>query len=391
MKKVTCIFLTIVLLMCSAVPAVATTYYASNPVYVTTSDPNDTVTQYEILWGVAGTHNATITSATVKLQIQDRDQVSVNWCDSSGDTFDTTSVNTGSSTVNLTPPSGAYGASLVLTSSSETGSRWAWWYSVTNSQGNTTIFPDPNTGSGGGSTTIDLSPVVSALQIIQGQLTDIQDQLDSLTSNSSSSSSQLGDIITAINNQTSDIGDILDDMSTQLDTISGQLTSIMGKLDDIDSDILDIYNYISTPRTSQPFTLDLPEITIDPTPPDITEAPQQPYVYNKNLPEMPPFIDSPGPISLAPDPVAMVHDPPPEVDVPLAVDPVTKENPLQIDPVTKDSPLQMDPVSRENPLQMDTVTMETPRTVDNPIQIDQPRDRDNPISPDLPLVPDPPR
>jgi len=97
------------------------------------------------------------------------------------------------------------------------------------------------------------------------------------------------DIVAAIQEQTEAIGEQIEDMSTQ---ISGHLTTIQGQLNDIDSDILDIYDYISTPRTSQPFTLDLPEITIDPTPPDITETPQQAYEYNRNLPEMPSFIAS---------------------------------------------------------------------------------------------------
>lgn len=383
MKKVTCIFLTIVtLLMFSAAPAVATTYYASDPVYVTTSDPNDTVTQSEILWGVAGTHNATITSATVKLQLKDGDQVSVNWCDSSGDTIDTSSVNTGSSTVSLSPPSGAYGALLELDSGSESGSRWAWWYSVTNSQGNTTIFPDPDTngsGGSGGETPVDLGPVVDELQVIQYQITNVQNKMDNVVS-------QLSTISSQIDSATSEISGKLDDISGQLTTITGQLTTIQGQLDDIESDIEDIYDYISTPRLSQPLTTNLPNITFDPTPPAVTEPQQQPYLYNRPTQQMPSFIDSPGPLPISPDPVTMEHEP-----AAIVAQPRLADQPVTLDPVTKEEPRTTNPVTVEEPRTQDPVARETPRITESPIQMNEPITRDNPITPDAPLVPDQPR
>lgn len=403
MKKVSYLTVAVALFFLFTYPALATTYTASSPVYVSSSTSNTTVVQTDILWGVQLTHDVPITSGTVSFSLQQGDQVSVNWLDSSGNLVTTTNLDTSGASASVSAPSGAYGAQLVLNTGSSTGDRTAWWTSVANANGDSTSFPAPSTGGGSteDGTTIDITPIVDSLQVIQDQLTTIQGQLDNISSGSSTSSGQLEDIVSAINNETSTLGGKLDDVTGQLDSIGGQLDDIKGQLDTIDSHVVDIYDYISTPRTSQPFTMNLPQMTVDPTPPPITEPPQQPYTYDRNLPQMPPFIDSPGPLPLAPDPTAMAHDPPAQInpprqaEQPLTPDPVNRQQPMTVDPVTRDNPLQPDPVNREQPIAQDPVTREAPRTItpsviEQPITMSAPVGTETPYERTAPIVPDPP-
>jgi len=388
-------------------PVFAALYTASNPVYVSTSIPNTSVEQSEILWGViypnSSIHNGVLTSGTVRFSIQPGDQVSINFVDSSGNFMSTMSLDTSSSSVTFNAPFGAYGAKLVLNTGSSTGDRAAWWSSGSNSFGNTTTFPPPNIGDVGNGgvgktdgTDVDLTPVVDELQMIVLKL----DSIISKINTSNGSSVDLSGVISAINDQTSEIGSRFDDVTSGLNDIKGQLNTlnshavdIKDKLDILDNHVVDIYDYLSTPRSSEPFSVDLPTMTVDPTPPPITEPQQQPYVYNRQSPQMAPFVDSPGPLPLAPDPTTMPHDSPREIDSPVQKDPVSMDSPRTLDPVSMDSPRQpdpimtQDPVIKEEPRTLDPVSMDAPIQPEPEREIEQPRGRENPLQPDPPLTP----
>lgn len=81
-------------------------------------------------------------------------------------------------------------------------------------------------------------------------------------------------------------------------------------INDIDKTVKHIDEYITTPKTSQPFNVDMPKINIDSTPPTITETQQQPYKYDKPAPQMPQSVESPGPLPKTPDPVVIKNNQP---------------------------------------------------------------------------------
>lgn len=345
--------------------------------------------QGDMLWGETGAHRYTITAASIKTSLQSGDQVQVNWYDSSGDYFDYSIVSSSS----VTPPSGAYGAKIVLTSSSSSGDRWAWWSSATSSHGDTTHFPDPDTGGsgggGGGDVIIDLSPVVNEIQVVQGQLVTIIGKLDDLIANGGGgggTGGDFGDVVAAIQSQTSAIG-------TKFNQVNGNLETIQWQLDTLDSHVVDIYDYISTPRTAAPFSVDMPEIIIDPTPPPIGDPPQPPYKYNRQPKQPPPFADSPGPLPFAPDPFVMEHDPPAtinpptQIEQPRELDPVNIQQPIERDPANVQQPRDRDPVNVEQPRDRDPVNLQQPIERD-PVNIQQPRAQD-PVSVEQPITQSP--
>ena len=293
----------------------------------------------------------------------------------------------------ITAPSNAFYAYIKLTTGNASGIRYAWFNSATNTIDKTAYFDAPdtsNTGTGGdpgGGTDIDPDPG---------------------TGNSGGAG---GDQIVKylkkiVNNQ--------DDMLSDFGTVKSRLGSIIGQLDTanshlsvIENDLGQLKNYVMTPRSSDSIEVNgLYKQIFDPTPPPLNDPPQQPYTYNRQPAQMPPFIDSPGPLPINPNPIPMAHDPAAIRDIPLGRDPVSKDQPRQKDPIIRDNPAIRDPATRDNPLvkepvkkdaptQKDPVVKDSPMSRDpvirdNPIPRDKPIIRDSPLSRDAPIKLDPP-
>lgn len=403
MKKALCSIITALMLMFSVYPAFAATYYAGTSIYVYL-EAGDNNVQFSGSYHWAQSYPPIDSITVVNNNFSSNCNIKIDWYDSNNNIISTSNISSnGSNTVNG-PAGNTHFAIYGSCSDSSTPSPQPWAYiaSETDSQGNTLIFDAPAPPSSGGGS-VDLSPVVDALQVIQGQLTDIKGQINTLTGGSGGVSNS--DIVDAIQDQTDSIGDQISDMS---DLISGKLTTIQGKLNDINSGVQNTYSYISTPRVSQPLATNLPTTTFDPTPPPVTEPYQQPYKYSRPAPQVPAFLDSPGPLPISPAPRVMEHDPAAEIDQPiqkdktLTIDPVSKDvprtpdpanidTPITKDPVLKETPNTQDPVIRETPKSQDPVVRETPRATDNPIQAEQPKGRESPITPAPPLIPNPPK
>ena len=433
-RKITFLFfMTLSLLL--PVQAFATDYYIEEFCGIHTSMPSSTIEDVRYIVSGQQTMLGTITSATVKFLVQSGDQAKIKWYDQNGSLISTETINMGSSPVTATPPSGVYRGRLVIVTSSSEGDRWVWWHCFSASGGNTHYYADPDTSGSPdpGGSTVDLSPVINKLSAIQsqldtviskynavlnqlatiqGQLTTIQGQLDTLNSN----------VVTKFNA-------VLDQLTTiqeQLTTVQGQLTTIQGQLDTLNSNVVDIYEYFSTPRTSAPMTVEMPHLTVDPTPPPVEEPYQEPYIYNRPTQqyELPPMVDSPGPLPWAPEPTIMPHDPPAEIgppkeieqprqrdpvqvepprvqdpsnrEEPRAVSPVGRDTPLAPTPVSMDPPHAQDPPNREAPRTQAPPSREEPRTVspvgrDTPLAPAPATNREQPIIPAPPLTPEPPR
>ncbi|MDD2230790.1 MAG: hypothetical protein PHY48_15495 [Candidatus Cloacimonetes bacterium] len=396
------------------------------PEYVHTSSPNTTVEQSEISWGEQHVHGLTIVETVVKIQAQPGDQVMLRWYDSNGNSFGSSTIS--GTVCHVTPPAGTYGAKLILTSSSATGDRWAWRHSGTNSAGNTSFCPDPDlTSTTGvldelgdvnstllvlsdvlsqlltelqsqyGSVTVDFSAVLGELESINSSLGTVNNRLDSVVSGLDSVVSGLDSVVSGldtvnsnletVNNRLDSVVSGLDTVNSNLEIVNNRLDSVISGLDTIDSHVVDIYDYFSTPRTPQAFSIDMPNMSIDSTPPAITEPHQQPYTYDRPTQqfEMAPFVDSPSPLPIIPEPTIMPHEPPSVIDQPLLLDqPVNVNPPLQLDPVIISEPLTMDPPKREEPLPI------TPIERDQVLDRQQPLGTDSPITPDPPITPSPP-
>ena len=375
MRKIFALAVALALLV-AASPAWATTVNWPSPFYVYTSASNTTLVSTDYLLASSVNDGTLLTDATVSWQIQPGDGIGIQWFDRTGTQISSSHLDTSNTTatgVDVTPPSNAYAAKLVLITGSGSGDRYVWWHTSTNSLGVVTIYPDPTvsqpppnsggttpTSGGGGSVTtstttnVDMSGVIDAINAVGGQLSTI------------------------INNQGT--------MITQLDDVKGKLDTVISTLGDMDS-------YLTTPRQSQ--SLDTSALgdapTFDPTPPPVTEPPQQPYTYDRQTPQMPPYVDSPGPLPVNPDPVAMAHDPPAQVDPPATMDQPRTPDPVHVDaPLTPNQPLSITPPHMDAPLTPDPVHMDAPLTPQTPAQPQQPLTPDVPLSPQPALTPQPP-
>lgn len=352
-RKILSLLAVVSLIIIQPVSAWASVIYASNPVYISTSTPDTMIVSSSyMLANSAANDGTTFTDVSVSWELQEGDQIQIQWWDKFSNSMGSTTLDTSnpsSRAVSVTPPSGAYAAKLVLRTGSASGNRYFWWHSVSNTNNITVIYPDPDisiggeTGgsvpSGGTSTTVvvDNSDVVEALR-------DIKNQLNSLSSD-----------------------------------VHSQFQDVIGKLGDLK-------NYFTTPRVPDPFDVEpLPEVSFDPTPPDISEPYQQPYTYDRPEPSVPATVDSPEPLPYAPDPQIMEHDQPLQIEQPRQ-----KDNPLARDnPLVPDSPLPLDPVIKQDPLTPDPVIKQEPITRDAPITPDNPVARETPISPETPLTKEP--
>lgn len=371
-------------------------------VYATSASPNDTVYSIAATADIDGSPPPYLSSVSVSTAgLQAGDTVKVVFYEADNTTLISEVSTTGGT---VTAPSNAFYAYLKLTTGSAEGVRYAWFTSATNTWNNTAYFDPPNTSNagGGGGTTIDLSPIIERLDTIISML------------QTGSGGSSGGDLTEIINNLTTIINN-QGDMISKFNQISSQLDTSNSHLSVIKSDLSNLKDYIITPRSAD--DLDTSSLNdppnFDPTPPPINEPYQPPYNYNRQTPVMPPFEDSPGPLPINPDPVAMPHDPAAIIDNPLQIekpiarvapiardpvnmddpiirDPVIKDSPLIRDPVNMDDPITRDPVSKDSPLTRDPVQMDTPIARDPVIQRDSPLSREAPLTRDEPINMDPP-
>lgn len=364
-RKILSLLAVVGLIIIQPVSAWASEVYASAPVYISTSTPNTLIVQSDYMLANVYANDGTLfTQIAVSWELQPGDQVEIRWWDKYANAMPTTTLDTSSVSqraFTVTPPSGAYAAKLVLRTGSGEGMRYAWWHSATNTNNITTIYPDPDisTGgmggsipSGGTSTTVvvDNSDVVSAVNSVKSQLSDLSSDVNS------------------------------------------HYSSVKSRLDTISSDVKDIYSYISTPRTPANFDVEpLPRVSFDSSIPDFSEPYQEPYRYDRSDPVVPAPASQPEPLPYAPDPQVIPHDDPVPQQEPVQKDaPVVRENPLARAPVYMDDPLQKDPVSMDPPLQRDYVAPDPPVQKDSPISLDEPITPDTPFSRDPALQPDPP-
>ena len=195
-------------------------------------------------------------------------------------------------------------------------------------------------------------------------------------------------ISTSVNTIAENTGAIKNDTSAiraNTDTIksdTGAIKNSIGALKD----------YITTPRGAPSLNVpSLPTVPINSSVPDMSEPAQNPYTFDRPVPQMPAPIGSPGALPFAPDPTIMPHDDPLLRDSPLGQDPINVEAPLERDPVNVEAPLERDPVSIDPPLAQDVVSIESPLAQDPVIGADGPVTAEPPVTPAPPVVPDPPK
>lgn len=386
-RPILAVFFTILLLMLNVTPAWATTYTAPAPAYVFTSSSNTTVTDPNFMEADSSGQNLSyITDIHVSWSLQSGDSVAVLWYDGSFNLIGTANLSASplsATGIEVLPPGGAYSAKLQLSSSSSAGNRFFWWADLTNSAGNTTVFPAPSgvsSGSGAiASPVMDFQPVIDAINSLGTQLTGISGQLTGV-------SSQLSGI------------------SNQLTGVSGQLSAITGQLSGINSTLNNLTGYITTPRQSTPLAFGAlsPQPTFDPTPPTIPDAPQAPYTYDKPIPQMPAFVDTPQPLPSMPDPAQsiMPHDPPITKDSPAILNiplspqqPAIQNNPTLPDqPLSPDAPLQQQPYTPQPPIPQQGYTPQPPLpqqgyAPQQPISSSAPYSAQTPLQSQPPLTP----
>lgn len=410
-KNIFLVLFSIVLVLAHSVPAMAQTYQGTTPIYVFTDQPSTTVTQAEIMLAdSSGNNGSTITSVHVAWSVQPGDQLRVIWYDASRNVLSTSSVDATSTTgsnVAVIPPSGSYGAKLQITSSSNSGSRYFWFNDATNSVGNTTVFPDPAGVPSGGSSIV-VAPIFDTVSIVNA-INQVSSQLNTVISNQGTLQGTLLDQINLIKGQLSSI-------TSQLNTAISNQNTMIDQLNTANNTLGNIKNYLTTPRQASPLSIGNlnPQPVFDPTPPVIPDQEKTPYTYDRPIPQMPTFVDSPGPMPTNPDPTVIPHDNPLSTDAPKTPDtpkipdspkipespvgtetPLSPEEPLQKDPVNMDAPLSQDPVQMDAPISRDPVNMDTPLSRQPALQPEQgystqtPYSRQEPLAPQAPLSPSP--
>lgn len=410
MKKWFALAFLIPLIHSQPIPAWAATFYPSTPVYVTAYENSSALSDADLIANANRTYPPYLQSVTIEwAAITSSDTVKIIWYDVSYNQMGETIVTSSGQT--LSAPTNCWAAKISLTTGSDPGKRYVWVSQATDTFGNLSIFPAPDTsdaGSGGttpppsdGTTPPSSDPVLTELQNINSQLNTITGKLNTLIANSGTMISQLGvigDYLSSINsllnqavNELQGVNSRLDTVNDKLDTVNSQLSAIKGKLNDI-------YTYFSTPRTANTITVNPSTPYFSPYP-NMPEPPYTtPYQYNRDqyLPQMPPEEPSPGPLPPIPAPTVMEHEPPVQRDQPITKDtplerePAIRDQPLQKDPVVRDEPLPRDPVVRDTPLSRDPVVRDSPLSRDPVIQRDTPLQREEPIVRDAPLQRDPP-
>lgn len=381
------------------VPAFAATYYAGTSIYLYL-EAGDSNVQFSgsYHWAQSVPPLASIT--IVNNNFNSNCNVRVDWYDSYNNIIGTSNVSSNGSNKINGPAGNTHFAIYGSCSDDETPSPQPWSYIAyeTDSQGNILIFDVPSAPPNGSEPGVDITPVVNAIEVIQGQLSTIHGQFDNATSR-----------LTAIQGHVNTIQGQISTVQDQFETVIDQLDTVQGQINTLDSHVQDIHDYISTPRTSQPITVNIPQVSIDPTPPPVEEPYQQPYQYNRPTGqyELPPMVDSPGPLPLIPDPVTMEHDLPAVIDQPIQADqpvqvdpayvedpiirdPINMEQPIVQEPVRIEQPIAQDPPMREEPKQLTPFSPEPPIPKSPIINRSEPLNSEAPFTPDPPLTPNPP-
>lgn len=343
-------------------PVMATTYNATNPEYISSDIPDITVAQDDYMLADTSNSATTFNGVLLSWRIQDGDQLYVDLYDSSGSFTQTITIDTSNLSMdNVSHSIVSNAAKLRMVTSSASGYRYFWWSEVENSVGNTMIFPDPDTSlySTGGSSNDDYSSIIDA----------ISDQTQAL-------STELSNITSQINGLTSQMTGV----SNQLSTAISSLDSLNSKADGINNKLDTIEDYLTTPQSSS-ISINLGSTpTFNSTPPTIQDSGSTPYTYDRSIPQMPTFVDSPDPLPTIPKPIIIEH-----ADPIVANEPETLNTPIE----QQESGSIETPTSREEPITQQTVN------IDNPIQIDEPismtgYSQENPLTPQEPLEPQQP-
>ncbi|KLU61844.1 bacterial Ig-like domain (group 2) [Peptococcaceae bacterium CEB3] len=130
-------------------PALATVTNSSTPAYIWTNSASTTVDDQHLMAGVSNP-STTFTGAEISYLVQAGDTGLINWFDSSNTFISSSTISmsgTSGTNVSITPPSGASYAQLELTSGSISGYRYLWYDQATNSDGNETTWPAPDTSN----------------------------------------------------------------------------------------------------------------------------------------------------------------------------------------------------------------------------------------------------
>lgn len=373
-----------------------TVAYAQS-VYISTDQPNTTVTQNDYV--VADTSynpNSYLTAVKVAWYCYADDILKIKYYDFNYSPLgEHTITPTAAGIYTDTPPSGAYFAKLEMTSGTETGTRYFWYLEVTNNWGNTAYFDSPITntgliggggGSGGGGTpTTDqkLDAIISALWTINSNLdpeiSQILGQLQLIKSNLDYTNFKLSELYL----MTSDNFQMV---LNELYTANSTLNDIKSNTDDIKDTLNSLYDYITTPKYPDVY---IPSLNISPVQqPTIPERNKKsPYQYDWIGVNMPQDTESPGPLPQIPEPSIMPHEDPRQQDQPITSEEVRiRENPLsQQNPLSRQEPLPQTPRDMQSPLQPND-----PLPPQNPLQAQSPLQQQTPLTPQAPLQPNPP-
>jgi len=383
-KLTVCVLLCVLVLTIATPPVRAEVVYSQDCICAQTSSPGTTVGSLYVTADTQHRQGYYLTHLKVSWEVKAGDSVRVRWWDGSANELTPTVLNTSTTSVRgytVTAPSGACTAQIELTSGSAEGNRYAWIKECTNNYNVTLVFVDPDIQTEPPPeepppeepTTVDLTPVLTAIDGVSSQLANI--------------GSDVAGIKSAVNSISSQLSDLASDMNSQFNAVKSRLDTISSDLAVVKNDVQSVKNYLTTPRTAEGLQVNpLPTVTFDSTVPDMSEPYQEPYEYDRPDPELPPAVFSPEPLPLAPDPEVMHHDEPRQVEQAIARnDPVTRDQPLTRETPVMDPPRQRDPVMMDEPL-----TREQPLTRTTPYNRENPLTPQNPLTPDPPLTPQPP-
>lgn len=421
-KKLLTLLVTILSLCLNVIPAFAIAY--STPRYLQMSDVNSAM--YD--GAIQASSGKTIASITVGWnKMQDGDRADAEFYDSSkGNTWGEILITTanGQGSGDLVCPSGyaPTQVTMVLGTGSLAGSRVMWYKSINYTDGTQDTFPEPDSSITGISTTTpdytnQLNNISSQITELQNLINQLTSQLNDLKTKLDSVNNQLNSILNNANTLNNMVGSTSDPNSVigQLNTSNGQLANLntgqntmIGQLGNIGTVLNNLGNYIQTPVASQPLGTGVlnPVPTFDGTPPQITVSSPQgssggssPYVYDRSIPQMPTFVDSPSPLPQAPDPSSMPHDNPIQQETASqpnsaltpqsALSPssaLSPQSPISPQAPSIQAPLTPDPVSTDSPYSRQAPVGQSGYTRQDPIASSG-YAMQAPITPQAPLTP----
>lgn len=422
MKKFKVLAFLVLFNMLFTLPVFAAEEYNSPPAYIKLTGPNQSAVDNPVMADRTGETPTTFMAVYIGYKLQVGDNYGIRWYDSSDNLIEESRFEATSDRYEgggmISEPDGAASARLFLESGSEPGVRYVWYNDAQNHLLNITFFAKPNTsdyifgggdpgggdpGGGTGATNDDI------IEAIRNQTDDLSSTLYQIRNSLNSMSGQIGDMYNQIYNMSNQLESIfgkLNSISGQLQTVTNQLNTVTGQLNTLNNTVntmnntlTSINDYLTTPRNAGVVNTNKlnPVPTFDPTPQAISDPAPAPYIYDRAVPVMPEFIDSPGPLPRNPDPIAMEHDDPISQDDPIVAEnafrvesPLSPEYPIPRQNPIVDTPLPRDPAVMDAPLPRDPVNMDQPITPQAPLTPSLPFGPQAPFSPETPFTPEPP-